>query len=444
MGLVHKLLIQTSMLLKGRDDIKLYNTFMKEANLPLEVLQQRQLEQFKKIFIFAKETFPYYDNLFSKLKLHHTDFKTLTDLEKIPILTKKIILENAEGFNPRKSVGRFVWASTGGSTGAPLKYRLGQECNTRDWALNWRGYSKADFEIGDKLIVFGGGSIIRDEVSYKSKIRLKILNCIPLFSYGMTKDDLYKFYKIIQESKAQFIYGYASSIALLAQYMEQNNLILDNEFKGIFSTSEMLTPAFRSIIEKVFRCKVFNSYGMNDGGLSASEDKNGCMTIDTERAILEIVDENGVGQEDISGRIIATSLYNYPFPFLRYDTSDIGTLSAKFKSKGYSRLVLTELLGRTTDYINLNGRIIGSPVLTVLMSKISAHKYQFIQLDDKNLELRIDKSKDFTKEQEDYIIKSLKSNIGDNFNLSIKYGEEFLESGNKHKFIINKNNKVIL
>ena len=52
------------MKLWGRDDIEYYKTFMQDANLPLEVLQERQLIQFKEMFLYAKNTFPYYDNLF--------------------------------------------------------------------------------------------------------------------------------------------------------------------------------------------------------------------------------------------------------------------------------------------------------------------------------------------------------------------------------------------
>lgn len=438
MAYFNKLLIKASMKIWGRDDIALYKSFMKEANLPLEVLQNRQLTQFKEMFVFAKNTFPYYDNLFSKLKLHQTDFKRLQDLNKIPILTKSDIVENYDGFVPRQSIGRFTWSSTGGSTGTPLKYRLSQECNSRAWALEWRGYSKAGFKIGDKLVVFGGGSLVRNETSWKTKLRTKILNHVKLSSYGMSEEDLNLFFKTIYNSKAEFIYGYPSSISLLANYIIYNNLTFDHKFKGVFSTAEMLTPAFRISIEQAFKCKVFDDYGIIDGGISAHEDQRGLMQIDTERAILEVVDENDFPLTDQSGKILATSLYNFSFPFIRYDSGDIGTVSDKFCTKENPRLVLSQLLGRTTDYIELNGKIIGSPVLTVLMSNIDAFKYQFIQRDTSNLELRIHKTESYTQEQEDFIIKSIRSNLGENFNFNIIYGKDFEESDNKHKFILNQ------
>jgi phenylacetate-CoA ligase len=299
----------------------------------------------------------------------------------------------------------------------------------------WRGYSYAGFNIGDKLVVFGGGSLVRDEISWKVKLRAKILNNVKISSYGMSEENLKQFFETIYNSKAQFIYGYPSSIALLANYILANNLVFNHKFKGIFSTAEMLTPAFRKSIEQAFKCKVFDHYGIMDGGISAHEDQRGLMQIDTERAILEVVDENGSQIQEQSGKIVATALYNFSFPFIRYDSGDIGTVTSKFCTKDYPRLVLTELLGRTTDYIELNGKVIGSPVLTVLMADIDVLKYQFIQRDSSNLELRIHRSDSYSQEQEDFIIKSIRSNLGEGFNFEIIYTTEFIESENKHKLI---------
>jgi phenylacetate-CoA ligase len=433
---INKLIIALSMKMLGRRDMYLYDLFKKEEDLPLEVLQERQIEQFKRLFLHAKQSFPYYDKLFSKLKLHHSDFKTLVDLDKIPVLTKQEILNNYVDFYPRNSIGKFVWSSTGGSTGVPLKYRLSQECNSRGWALEWRGFSKAGFNVGDKLIVFGGGSLIKNNQSFKSKIKSKILNELKFSSYGLTERDLYEMYIDIGKSKAMFIYGYASSIALLSSFMIQHDFHFEHEFNGVFTTSEMLTFNYRNVIEKAFKCKVFNVYGINDGGIAAYENIHGDMQIDTERGILEVVDLNGKEVFDKSGRILATSLYNYAFPFIRYDTGDIGLIQAKSSKNYFTRYNLDNLEGRITDYIVINDVTIGSPVLTVLMSKIDADFYQFIQKDNKSLELRMRVNSMYTSEQETFIKNSLYSNLGSDFNLIIKYTSDFKDSHNKHKFII--------
>jgi phenylacetate-CoA ligase len=441
MSAFNNFLIQFTMYLAGKDSVTLYNSFTKEKNLPLEELQRNQLDQFLRIFKFAKNTFPYYDNLFSKLKLHHTDFRSLNDLNKIPILTKNDIIANYDGFLPRQSIGRYSWSSTGGSTGTPLKYRLSNECNSRGWALGWRGFSCAGYNVGDKLVIFGGGSLIKDEFRLSNYLRTKVLNYIYISSYGMSDEDLRLYFTRIAASKTKFIYGYPSSISLLAIYIRNNKLSFDHQIKGIFTTAEMLTAGYRENIESVFNCKVFDHYGTMDGGISALEDQRGFKQIDTERSILEVVDESDSQIQERNGRILATSLYNYAFPFFRYDVGDSGMVTSAYSDKNNPRLVLTNLLGRTTDYLEINGKIVGSPVLTVLMANISCYQYQFVQIDEKSIELRIYKTDAYSKKQEDFIRQSMRSNLGDNFNLNIIYTSDFEIFGNKHKFIVDNSRK---
>jgi hypothetical protein len=72
-----------------------------------------------------------------------------------------------------------------------------------------------------------------------------------------------------------------------------------------------------------------------------------------------------------------------------------------------------------------------------LMSNIAAYKYQFIQRTADSLELRIHKTTSYTQQQEEFIIRSIRSNLGENFDFNIIYGNEFEDSDNKHKFILN-------
>jgi len=79
------------------------------------------------------------------------------------------------------------------------------------------------------------------------------------------------------------------------------------------------------LIERVFDVQVFDNYGLGDGGISAFEcHLHKGMHIDYERSILQTVNDSGEVVKCAIGRIIATSLYNYAMPFIRYDTGDFG------------------------------------------------------------------------------------------------------------------------
>ena len=376
---------------------------------------------------------PYYSDLFRKLKLRTSDFKSISDLNKIPVLNKQIILDNYDGFFPRNYNEKFINASTGGSTGEPLKYRMSKDDYSRGVSLLYRGLNQGGYSPGDKIAVLAGGSLVKNNSSYKSKIANIVLNYKKFSSYGVSDEDLEVYYKTLKKWQPDFFRGYASSLTLFAKYCIENKK--DLTFKSVFSTAEMLTSVQRKIIEEAFNTKVYNNYGLNDGGISAYEvNTNNEFIIDTERSILEIVHDSENIFND-NGKIIATSLYNYAFPFIRYDTGDNGTQILNPNSKD-KRKILTNLRGRTTDFIVINDKTIGSPVLTILMGKIDAIKYQIIQKKDQSLEIRVLKGKDYNKEQENFIIESLTSNIGKDLKIDFIYTDVFIKSDNKHKFII--------
>ncbi len=77
------------------------------------------------------------------------------------------------------------------------------------------------------------------------------------------------------------------------------------------------------------------------------------LHIDTERSILEVVDKNNEKIFGKEGEIIATSLFNYSMPFIRYKTGDIGVLSPKryYCDCGINSPILEEIKGRTVDML---------------------------------------------------------------------------------------------
>ena len=95
-------------------------------------------------------------------------------------------------------------------------------------------------------------------------------------------------YESIEGWQPPFLRGYAGSLALFAKYCADNQLPL--EFDTTFSTAEMLSDPQRKLIELTFATRVFDHYGLNDGGVSAYEGVGYTgYAVDTERSVLEIV-----------------------------------------------------------------------------------------------------------------------------------------------------------
>lgn len=421
---------------RGRKEIKYFKDFSDKYLMEHGEIEKEQLNSLRELIRVSKLEIPYYDELFTRIKITPSEIKKISDLNKIPILTKEEILKNKEKFISRNSRTKFIQGRTGGSTGEPLTYRMSKECYSRGIALLYRGWSHAGYNIGDKVTVLAGGSMIKNNESIKVKINRALLNIQPLSSYGVSEETLYEYYERMNKWKPDFLRGYASSLALMSDFMLKNNLTLDKRIKGVFSTAEMLSKSQRVLIQNNFNSKVYNQYGLNDGGVSAFEDFLGeGFAIDTERSLLEVLDDNNEQKSEAMGRIIATSLYNYSFPFIRYETGDEGEVGHWYRNGKRYRSRLLKVGGRTTDYLKINNKLVGSPVLTVLMGKINVVKYQIIQENNDTLRLLIKPNSNYTNNEEQFIRSSLFSNLGE-FNLIFDYSCKFIESNNKHKFII--------
>lgn len=444
--MLHKIIFKTVYSLNRPGLVGCFNKFKKTQWLDLQQLQTEQNQQLRKIINFAYQSVPYYTKLFSQLNIKPSDINTIKDLEKLPTLTKKIIREHWEDLTPVNIKEMdYLNSTTGGSTGVPCRYRMSHEDYKKGVALMYRGWTYAGYNLGDKVATLAGSSLIPTAGSnLKNKIQEFGLNIRNYSSYEMSDKNLFKYFYEINKWRPDFIRGYASSVYLFTRFLKSHNLKLTVRPRAVFTTAEKLFSAQRALIEEVFDTKVFDTYGLNDGGVSAFEcEKHNGMHIDAERAILETVDEKNKSITGQTGKILATDLYNYAMPFIRYDTEDLGIISNAPCSCGRKTFLLKEITGRITDYLNLNNVIIGSPVLTVLMGKFDIEQYQIIQNTPSSIVCKIIKSKSYNEARdEDLIRKSFYVHVGE-IGIKFVYAEFIPAEGiRKYKFIINNVNTI--
>jgi phenylacetate-CoA ligase len=420
--------------------MRFYKDVMLDNSKPIDEIKSQQEVALRRIIGFCFDHVPYYQRLFESLKLTKSDINTIQDLDKIPVLTKERIKNEPESFSPKGMRMKIIHSNTGGTTGSPLKYKMSQECYCRGIALLLRGWGFAGYRPGDRIAVIAGASLVSNKETIKKRAQELILNYRQYSSYGMDSEILHKYLLHMNQWRPCYLRGYASSLYLLAKHIEENSIELAFRMKGIFSTAEVLSINQRELIERIFQMKVFDNYGLNDGGVSAFEcsEHNG-MHIDFERSILQTVDHNGAVVTGKTGKIIATSLYNTAMPFIRYDTGDLGLIDDTSTCPcGNKRHLLKKIFGRTTDYLKLNNKFIGSPVLTVLMGKVDVENYQIMQKDINEVDIKYVKKNMLGLDDENLIRKSFSEHVGAIRINFIKVNPDGLSAENKHKFIINE------
>jgi phenylacetate-CoA ligase len=426
-------------------DFRFYSSyiFLKNSQwYPKSVLINYQNKRLREIIKYSYKYVPYYNKLFKKLKLTYDDIKCIDDLYKLPILTKKIINDNWNYFFPT-NINRqhYINASTGGTTGEPLKYRVSSYDRFFGGAMLYRGWSYGKYILGDKMAFLGGTSLdINPKNSFDTKLNELLRNIKKLSSFEMDENSMKTYIKIINKFKPKYFRGYASSIYFLANWINENNIPINYPY-AVFTTAEKLFPHMRKKIENVLKCEVFDGYGLDDGGVSAFEcEEHTGLHIDLEKSILEVVNDKNNTIVEGKGKILATSFFNKAMPFIRYNTGDVTNITQDICSCGRNLPLLKELVGRSVDFfITPENKYIHGWFFLYIFWKycVGITNYQVIQNTLDTIDIYLVINDDFDDKQlyfiENYIKeKSLNWNV--NFHFVNKIQQT---SSGKYKFIIN-------
>ena len=210
-------------------------------------------------------------------------------------------------------------------------------------------------------------------------------------------------------------------------------------------------PHMRKTIEETFRCEAYDNYGLMDGGVSVYEcSEHSGMHIDTERSIMEVVDPSDCQVADGEGLILATSLYNFSMPFIRYSTGDLGSLGGEDCACGRHHLLLENIVAREKEYlITPKGRVVHGAAfigLIFILLESSAfpdtvnriRQYQIVQRTRETIEMLLLCDEPLPDALLEYV-RDLVSARFDGWNMEFRYVDVIAPtSAGKYKFIINE------
>ena len=243
---------------------------------------------------------------------------------------------------------------TSGTTGTPLTLWRNRETNQQWYALNdartrqWNGLSHEH-----KWGHIGGQPVVPFNQRrppywvWNSPLKQLYISCMHISPQSSPA-----YLAAIKDYWLEYILGYSSSIALLAQSALENGIKVP--LKMVMTDSEPLLQNQRVAIEKGFGCPVRETYGMAEIACAASECSAGALHVWPEVGIIELLDEQdqpvAPGQ---TGRIIATKLLDMDMPLIRYDTQDLaeGDADEKLCSCGRTLPRIRKLLGRNDDVV---------------------------------------------------------------------------------------------
>lgn len=406
--------------------------------------EQGQLEILKKMLIHCGMNVPYYQKLFRAIRFNPENVETLEDLCRIPLLEKKYVLERPEEFvakNIKKS--NMILEETSGTSGAPLKVY---------WHKDFYAWIYALYEI--RMRVSAGVSLRDRRANLTGKVLIPAdQKKLPFWRYNIAEKQLYMssyhlsnqnipyYVKALQKFKPRFIIGYPTSIYPIAQYLVTSQDKIPS-VDAIISCSEYLLDETRLIIERGFRCKVYNHYGSVEWVTTINECERGNLHTSPEIGIIEILDNNGNPMpKGHVGEIVCTGLLNYAMPFIRYRTGDLGAYPENIKTCGCGRTLplFKSLEGRKMSYLNLpDGRLVGSAALSTAFHAENIIESQLIQVSNNSVNLKLVVTNNFKESDKEYLLDELNKRL-----FPLKINCEYVNSidngsNAKKQWIINK------
>jgi phenylacetate-CoA ligase len=361
--------------------IEYFNLLQNRDQLSELMIKEYQFVKLKHILIYANDNVPYYSKLFKQVGFYPQGMKSIDEMKVIPFLTKEIIRENFNDLISTKKVsgGHYV-ATTGGSTGEPLKVLLDYDCVFKENAFVNYYRSKFGYHINDKLATFRG-------IEFENKFwKFNPMQNELIFSpFKLSQKTLLIYLNKINNYKPQFLNGYLSTIYLFAKLLHDNNQNLSHPIKGIFLISEHINIEQRDFVEYFFQVKTSTFYGHSERCIIAEEYSPNLYDFDPYYGLTELLTTNNNYFE-----IIGTGFLNKTMPLIRYKTDDLCLKSNNLFTIVGSRKSNIGMYGYNGEFISQASFNFHSEIFNNVVN------YQFLQKHEGKVNLLLVVNKRFT------------------------------------------------
>lgn len=340
--------------------------FRKRETWSREQIRRHQERELSRLRQFAYARSPFYQRFHKGLEGR--------PLHELPILTKKELmrswddvvtdrslrlkdiqrfLENVKGLEPYRDT-HYAFA-TGGTTGLKGITVYSKKEFLRWFAMTSRVTSWAGMRVSlrERPRISTVQSLLPWHVAGGAAyIRIPLVKTLPLD----TTEPLPQLVRKLNDFQPHWLGGFAGNIHLLAQEQLAGRLRIAPRI--VATTAETLKKEARQEIEEAWGTKPFDVYGSSETAEAASEcQEHRGLHIYEDMVILEVVDEDNkpVPPGTFGNKVLATVLWNYSLPLIRYEISDHLKLSSEPCPCGRTFQLIEEIEGREEQVMFLEG-----------------------------------------------------------------------------------------
>lgn len=404
--------------------------FLEQAQWwPMERSREHQVARLRRVCALAAERTPYYARSFRTAGFDPRDLRAVEDLRGLPLIDRRTLSEHlAEMCTSSPPRGDYV--STGGSTGAPLRFYIGAERSAVEYAHLAAGWSRAGYRPGIPLAVFRGRVVPPGAAGLRHE-HDPLLRHHYYSNFHMSEGDMGRYLDHLAGLGLCFLHVYPSAAFALAHHIRRAGRGAPPNVRGVLAESETVYVDQRQLVEDVFGCRYFSTYGHTEKLVAAAEcESSSDYHVWPTYGLCELLDESGrpVTTPGERGEIVGSGFINTSVPFIRYRTGDFATLVGNgCRDCGRQHVLLRDIRGQRVHefLVAVDGSRIAWTALNMhddTFERVS--RFQFLQEQPGRAVLRVVPAAGFGSVDHERILRNLEVKLRGRVDLTLELTQE--------------------
>jgi phenylacetate-CoA ligase len=394
--------------------LSLFPEVYKNQYKPLKELRKIQEKRLRFIVDFAYRNTRFYKEKFKETGITPSDIQTLTDITRIPVITKNEIKVAypqkvvASGYSEHNCVKK----TTSGTSGNVITLLIDYAAMDHLSAVAFRDHVAQGVRPWHKFFILYHDPAQQKKASKNVLYRMKgVLGILPA-------EELVEAARVYQP---HIMGGHPSTYVSMAKVVEEKG-ITDVNPRLVLVGGEIAYPSYREYIEKIFCCKTLNKYGAYEAYSIAWECLHHSMHIDADSVIVEFLKDGEPAAPDERGEIVITNLWNKAMPFIRYKMDDIGILSDEVCTCGRGLPLMKELEGRADDFLVLPSGNVIPPTRLIPPFFLTPHIEEFTVIQDTktHIHIQIVPRKGLTEMEEKTLLQQISAVLGEPLDIDME------------------------
>ncbi len=392
-----------------------------------ERAREYQLGQMRGMLAWAYEKTPYYRESFEGAGFHPSDFRSLEDVSRLPIIDRDTLRRHLNRMCAQSPDGAGVeYVTTGGTSGAPLGFYIGVDRSATEYAYLVSGWRRAGYRLSALQCVFRGQVVGRDGQGMHHDFD-PLLRRHHYSTYHLTDDSIGSYLRHISTLEPCYIQAYPSAVTILARYLDRKGVRAPNNIRGILAGSENVYEDDRATAERAFGVRYLSWYGHSEKLVLAVECEHSTRYhVWPTYGYFELLDEEGrpVTEPGKRGEIVGTGFINRVVPFIRYRTGDFATyVGDRCGACGREHPLIEEIRGHRIQEMLVahDGALISWTALNMHDDTFdNVLRFQFVQTKPGQATLRIVPAARFNDEDRERVRRNLDRKLKDRIEFDVE------------------------